>query len=96
MTEERVGGGSPGGEVQLNVRFDQDTVWLTQRQTAEVFVTSSKNVIMHPRNVFVQHELDERATTKDSLVVRKEGARQVRHSLRLIHLVVNLLAEPLG
>ena len=55
-----------------------------------------KREIVHLRNVFVQHELDERATTKDSLVVRKEGARQVRHSLRLIRLVVNLLAEPLG
>ncbi len=92
MTEERVGHGSPGGqvvvydapdgEVQLNVRFDQGTVWLTQRQMAEVFATSSENVVMHLRNVFAQNELDERATTKDFLVVRKEGARQVRRSLR--------------
>ena len=92
MTEERVGDGSPGGEiavyeapdgaVELNVRFDQETVWLTQRQMAEVFVTSSENVVMHLRNVFSQNELDESATTKDFLVVRKEGARQVRRSLK--------------
>ncbi len=73
---------APDGEVSLNVRFDQDTVWLTQRQMAEVFVTSSENVIMHLRNVFVQNELDERATTKDFLVVRTEGARQVRRSIK--------------
>ena len=73
---------APNGDVRLDVRFDQDTVWLTQRQMAEIFVTSSENVIMHLRNVFAQNELDERATTKDFLVVRKEGARQVRRSLR--------------
>ncbi len=72
---------APNGDVRLDVRFDQDTVWLTQRQMAEIFVTSSENVIMHLRNVFAQNELDERATTKDFLVVRKEGARQVRRSL---------------
>ena len=92
MTENRVASAFPGGEIAvyetpdgeigLDVRFDQDTVWLTQRQMAEVFLTSSENVIMHLRNVFAQNELDERATTKDFLVVRKEGARRVRRSLR--------------
>ena len=73
---------APDGEVQLNVRFDRDTVWLTQRQMAEIFVTSSENVIMHLRNVFAQNELDEQATTKDFLVVQQEGTRRVRRSLR--------------
>ena len=73
---------APEGEVQLNVRFDQDTVWLTQRQMAEAFATSNENVIMHLRNVFAQNELYDRATTKDLLVARKEGERQVRRSLR--------------
>ena len=70
------------GHGQVDVRLDQETVWLTQRQMAAVFATSPENVLMHLRNVFAQDELDEEATTKDFLVVRQEGARQVRRSLK--------------
>ena len=70
------------GHVQVDVRLDQETVWLTQRQMAAVFATSPENVLMHLRNVFAQDELDEQATTKDFLVVRQEGARHVRRSLK--------------
>ena len=70
------------GHVQVDVRLDQETVWLTQRQMAAVFATSPENVLMHLRNVFAQDELNEEATTKDFLVVRQEGARQVRRSLK--------------
>ena len=70
------------GHVQVDVRLDQETVWLMQRQMAAVFATSPENVLMHLRNVFTQDELDEQATTKDFLVVRQEGARQVRRSLK--------------
>lgn len=106
MTEQRMSDVSPGdevvvydapdGEARLNVRFDQDTVWLTQRQMAEVFATSSENVVMHLRNVFAHNELDERATAKDFLVVRKEGSREVRRSLRARTLRNQALVEDTG
>ena len=68
--------GAPDGAVRVDVRLDRETVWLTQRQMAEVFDTTSRNVSMHLRNVFSSQELDERTTTKDFLVVRSEGGKQ--------------------
>ena len=73
---------SPDGEVRLEVRLEHDTVWLTQRQMAELFDTSSNNISLHLGNVYDEGELVEEATAKDSLVVRTEGDRQVRRSLR--------------
>ena len=56
---------SGDGKVRVDVRFDQETVWLTQRQMAEVFDTTSENVLMHLRNVFACGELEAEATTKE-------------------------------
>ena len=71
-----------GGAVQVDVQLDHETVWLSQRGMAEVFATTPENVLMHLRNVFTAEELDAEATAKDFLVVRTEGARQVRRSIR--------------
>ena len=70
------------GEVRLDVHLDQETVWLTRRQMAEVFDTTPENVLMHLRNVFASEELDVAATTKDFLVVRSEGGRRVRRRIK--------------
>ncbi len=70
------------GEVQLDVRLDQQTVWLTQRQMAEVFDTSTDNVSLHLRNIYADAELAETATTEDFSVVRFEGGRQVRRRIK--------------
>ena len=70
------------GDVQVDVRFDRETAWLTQRQMAEVFGTTPENVLMHLRNVFSSGELDADPTTKDFLVVRAEGDRTVRRRLK--------------
>ena len=74
--------GAPDGAVRVDVRLGRETVWLTQRQMAEVFDTTPENVLMHLRNVFSSEELDAEATTKDFLVVRSEGGRLVRRRLR--------------
>ena len=74
--------GAPDGAVRVDVRLDRETVWLTQRQMAEVFDTTPENVLMHLRNVFSSEELDAEATTKDFLVVRSEGGRRVRRRIR--------------
>ena len=63
------------GEVRVEVRLELETVWLTQRQIAEVFDTTPENVLMHLRNVHSWGELESEATTKDFLVVQTEGRR---------------------
>ena len=68
------------------MRLEQGTVWLSQRDMAEVFDTTPENVLMHSRNVFSSGELDAEATTKEFLVVRTEGRRQVRRRIRYYNL----------
>ena len=72
---------APNGDVSLDVRLEQETVWLTQRQMADVFRTSVDNVGLHLKNVFAEGELDRAATTEDFSVVRSEGNRRVRRVL---------------
>ena len=78
---------TPDGEMRVDVRLDQETVWLTQRQMSEVFQTSSDNVGLHLKNVFAAGELEESATTEDFSVVQTEGKRQVRRALKHYNLV---------
>ncbi|MDD3815626.1 MAG: virulence protein RhuM/Fic/DOC family protein [Desulfocapsaceae bacterium] len=68
-------------ENAVEVRFDRDTVWLTQRQMAELFDTSSDNISLHLKNIFADEELEKKATTEDFSAVQKEGERQVRRML---------------
>ena len=86
-TERSPGGevvvyGAPEGALRVDVRLDRETVWLTQRQMADVFETSTDNVSLHLRNIFADGELEETATTEDFSVVRSEGGRQVRRRIR--------------
>ena len=69
------------GQTRLEVRLENETVWLTQNQMAELFQTSIPNVSMHIRNVFAEGELQEAATVKNFLTVRQEGSRQVSRSV---------------
>ena len=73
---------APDGEVRVEARLEQETVWLSQRDMAAVFDTTPENVLMHLRNVFSSEELEAEATTKDFLVVRTEGRRQVRRRIK--------------
>ena len=68
-------------ESAVEVRIDRDTVWLTQRQMAELFDTSSDNISLHLKNIFADDELAKRATTEDFSAVQKEGKRRVRRTL---------------
>lgn len=70
------------GQTQIDVRFEQDSVWLTQRQMSEVFDTTPENILMHLKNTFRDAELDESATAKDFLVVQTEGKRRVERNLK--------------
>ena len=73
---------TPDGEVRVEARLEQETVWLSQRDMAAVFDTTPENVLMHLRNVFSSEELEAEATTKDFLVIRTEGRRQVRRRIK--------------
>ncbi|SCW97635.1 MULTISPECIES: virulence RhuM family protein [unclassified Pseudomonas] len=73
---------SEDGRTRLDVRFVDETVWLTQALMGELFSTTPENVLMHLKNIFSEGELDQNATTKDFLVVRQEGTRQVKRNLK--------------
>lgn len=66
------------GETKLDVRFQDETVWLTQKLMAELFQTSSQNITIHLKNIFEEGELNEDATCKDFLQVQEEGSREVK------------------
>ncbi len=76
------------GQTRLEVRLENETVWLSQSQMAELFQTSIPNVSMHIRNVFAEGELQEAATVKNFLTVRQEGSRQVSRSVEHYNLDV--------
>lgn len=73
---------SADGQAQLEVALEQDTVWLSQAQMGQLFDTTPENVLMHLKNIFQDHELPEPATTKEFLVVRLEGTRQVKRRIK--------------
>lgn len=70
------------GRTRIQCRFENETIWLTQAQIAELFETTPQNVTLHLRGIFAEGELIEAATCKDYLQVRREGERAVSRSLR--------------
>ena len=71
----------PDETLRLDVRLENETVWLTQGQMASLFGCSSDNVGLHLRNIYSCGELSKEATAEDFSVVRLEGGRQVRRSV---------------
>ncbi len=65
------------GRTRIQCRFDDETIWLTLAQIAELFQTTPQNVTLHLKAIFAAGELSEAATCKDYLQVRKEGARSM-------------------
>ena len=68
----------PDETLRLDVRLENETVWLTQGQMASLFGCSSDNVGLHLRNIYSCGELSQKATAEDFSVVRLEGSRSVR------------------
>ncbi len=79
---------SPDGSNALAVRLDHETVWLTQRQMAELFGKNSDTIGLHIRNVYKEGELSEEGTAEESSVVQHEGLRQIRRTIRFYNLDV--------
>ena len=65
----------PDETVRLEVRLEDDTVWLTQQQMAELFLTTKQNVSLHVNNIFREDELQEASVVKESLTTAKDGKR---------------------
>ena len=65
----------PDESIRLEVKLDQDTVWLTQAQMTELFRTTRNNITMHIRNIFKEKELDEKSVCKESLHTAADGKR---------------------
>ena len=63
----------PDETIRLEVRVENESVWLTQQQMAELFKATKQNVSLHIRNIFEEGELEEFSTVKEYLTVRKEG-----------------------
>jgi hypothetical protein len=74
------------GRSQIKLRANDQSVWLTQREMAQLFDVSTDNVGLHLKNVFEDGELDRQATTEESSVVQIEGVREVRRSATLYNL----------
>lgn len=70
------------GTIRLDVRLQDETVWLTQAMMAELFACSVHNVSLHLRNIYEEGELDLAATSEDFSIVRTEGTRQVTRPIR--------------
>jgi len=66
------------GQTQIDVRLENDTVWLTQAQMAALFDKTPQNITMHIRNAYNEGELDKSATCKEYLQVQTEGRRTVK------------------
>ena len=77
---------SEDGRAEIQLRAEGDTVWLTQAEMADLFDTSVPNINIHIRNILKEEELDEGATIKDDLIVRDEGGRQVRRTVKFYSL----------
>jgi len=76
------------GQTQIDVRLDNDTVWLTQAQMVELFQTTKQNVSLHVGNVFKEGELEQESTVKEYLTVQKEGLREVARKVKYYNLDV--------
>ena len=74
------------GRSQIKLRAQEQTVWLTQLEMAELFDATKQNISLHLKNIFEDGELDPAATVKESLTVQIEGSRQVRRPVTLYNL----------
>jgi hypothetical protein len=78
------------GRQRIEVRLENETVWLTQASIAELYQTTPQNITLHIKAIYEEGELEEPATCKDYLQVRSEGNRQVQRALKHYNLDIIL------
>ena len=79
---------SSDGQTELDVRLEDDTVWLSQAQMANLLQVRPQNITMHIRNVYKEGELEQSATCKDFLQVQNEGGRLITRNIKFYNLDV--------
>ena len=74
------------GQTEIDVKFDNETVWLTQKQMAQLFDKDSDTIGLHLKNIYQSGELEELSTTEESSVVQREGKRQIQRKIKIYNL----------
>lgn len=77
---------SPAGDIKIDVRLENETVWLTQKLMSDLFQTTVPNINMHLKSIYEEGELEEETTIKDFLIVQKEGNREVKRKQKFYNL----------
>ena len=72
---------SEDGLTRIDVKLEDETIWLTQQQMAELFQTSRTNVVEHIGNIYSEGELNQSSTCRNFRQVRKEGSREVNRQI---------------
>ena len=70
------------GDTKIDVYFEEDTIWMTQRSMAELYQVDVRTINEHIGNILMDGELDEAATIRNFRIVRQEGARQVQREIK--------------
>lgn len=74
------------GLTKIDVKVQNETVWLSQQQMAELYDTTKQNISLHIKNIFDENELNENSTVKEFLTVQKEGNRNVERNVKFYNL----------
>ncbi len=74
------------GLTKIDVKIEDETVWLSQQQMAELYDTTKQNISLHIKNIFDENELNENSTVKEFLTVQKEGNRTVERNVKFYNL----------
>jgi uncharacterized membrane protein len=73
---------SSEGKTEIQVKLEGDTIWLSQRQMAELFEKDTDTIGLHLSSIFQTRELDEKSTTEEYSVVQIEGVRKVKRKIK--------------
>jgi hypothetical protein len=76
------------GQTKIDVRLENETVWLSQMQMVELFQTTKQNISLHIKNIYKEGELNESSTVKEYLTVQTEGKRDVQRAINIYNLDV--------
>lgn len=74
------------GKTKIDVKLEDETVWLSQQQMADLYDTTKQNISLHIKNIFEEEELDINSTVKEFLTVQKEGNRKVERKVKYYNL----------
>lgn len=77
---------SEDGKTKIDVKLEDETVWLSQQQMADLYDTTKQNISLHIKNIYDEEELIENSTVKEFLTVQKEGNRNVERKVKYYNL----------